>query len=839
MKRALATTFFGAFSVSLPAFLGAQIKSDAPPPSQPAAVQADVPVKQVVLFSSGVGYFEHFGTVRGDGTTELRFKTDQINDVLKSLVLQDLDHGKVSTVSYPSQEPIGKTLKSFQVDITANPTLADLLNQLRGARIDVTLKDGTAAGTIVGVEPREKPTGDKGASIISWMLNLKVGSRFRSIALEEIRDFALQDPKLEEEMDKALAALAGARDQEKKPVDISFKGQGERRVRIGYVVETPVWKTSYRLVLTDAADKSGKHPTTRPVSDSQASSDDRADRNARPPAPEDWARVETTMQHRVDQRNELVQRIDSLESQLGVQHPLVVRAKQDLETLNQAISVLAGSLNSRYRIQWHANDTGGILIQRDAKDIPPAGVKNPDPGGKLQGWAIVENQTDNDWNDVQLSLVSGRPISFIQDLYHPLYIPRPVVFPSLYASLRPQTYQGGISEDDEKKLKEQKVQEKLDRDEGRPGGGGGGAFGGQPGRRSRGAGGGLFGSEETKGQQPEPIDPTASVLTEASTAQLGELFEYTVGSVSLARQKSAMIPIVTDDVEVEKLSIFNENVLTTHPLNGARVRNTTTKHLLQGPVTVFEAGGYAGDARIDDVPPGQQRFISYGIDLNIIADANADSDPVTTETIHELKVVKGVMEITSKDQTVRTYEFQNKSDDGRTIIVEQPREVGERLVEPASAEETTLAAYRLRLKVNAHATAKLNVKTESDSHNQVEILPANTEALLAYTTDGHVPQEVRKALEEVIRLKSQLSDVAQQVEAHKKEIAAVSTEQTRIRENLKTVAPNTDYYNRLVRKLDEQESRIELAQAETADLSKKQESSKKALEDYVEKLNLE
>src|SRR5205814_7408886 len=64
---------------------------------------------------------------------------------------------------------------------------------------------------------------------------------------------------------------------------------------------------------------------------------------------------------------------------------------------------------------------------------------------KLLGWAIVENQTDNDWSNVQLSLVSGRPISFIQDLYRPLYVPRPVVQPELYASLRPQTYDAGMA----------------------------------------------------------------------------------------------------------------------------------------------------------------------------------------------------------------------------------------------------------------------------------------------------------------------------------------------------------------------------------------------------------
>src|ERR1700726_1749587 len=108
----------------------------AAPATQPADAQK-VPVKEVVLFSSGVGYFEHFGSISGASATVLRFKTDQINDILKSLVLQDLDGGKVAAVTYPSQGPLARTLKSFQLDLTTNPPLADLLNQLRGAKVIV------------------------------------------------------------------------------------------------------------------------------------------------------------------------------------------------------------------------------------------------------------------------------------------------------------------------------------------------------------------------------------------------------------------------------------------------------------------------------------------------------------------------------------------------------------------------------------------------------------------------------------------------------------------------------------------------------------------------------
>jgi hypothetical protein len=210
-----------------------------------------LPVRQVVLYSSGVGYFEHFGTVRGSGTTELRFKTQQVNDILKSLVLQDMDKGRVGVITYPSQDPVAKTLRSFQVDITNNPSLADLLNQLRGARVGLSAGTEKLAGTVLGVERKPRPVGGGDAAKVVEVafLNLVTDAGIRSVPLDEVRSFELQDPKLREELTRALGALAAARDQDKKPVQIGFSGDGERRLRVGYVVETPVWKTSYRLVL--------------------------------------------------------------------------------------------------------------------------------------------------------------------------------------------------------------------------------------------------------------------------------------------------------------------------------------------------------------------------------------------------------------------------------------------------------------------------------------------------------------------------------------------------------------------------------------------------------------
>jgi hypothetical protein len=139
MKRTLASLILASAvgSVSMLAQPPA-LHAQATQPAAAADAPQGVPVAQVVLFSSGVGYFEHAGTVQGDAQTELRFKTEQINDILKSLLVQDLDGGKVTTITYPSQDPVERTLASFQVNISGNPPLAELLNQLRGAQVELS-----------------------------------------------------------------------------------------------------------------------------------------------------------------------------------------------------------------------------------------------------------------------------------------------------------------------------------------------------------------------------------------------------------------------------------------------------------------------------------------------------------------------------------------------------------------------------------------------------------------------------------------------------------------------------------------------------------------------------
>src|SRR5260370_182427 len=206
-----------------------------------------------------------------------------------------------------------------------------------------------------------------------------------------------------------------------------------------------------------------------------------------------------------------------------------------------------------------------------------------------------------------MALISGRPISFQMDLYQPLFVTRPVVEPELFASLRPQVYGGN-----------------LEAERGAINGPAGGLPApGMPAAKAA-AAPMKDASNRAERQQalqvPRKMDDkngigfSKDVATAAVSAELGEYFQYIIKQpVSLPRQKSALLPIVNEEVKGTKVSIYNQNVHAKFPLLGLRFQNTTPLHLTQGPVTVFDDSTYAGDATIADLQPNDKRLISYAI----------------------------------------------------------------------------------------------------------------------------------------------------------------------------------------------------------------------------------
>jgi hypothetical protein len=661
------------------------------------ALAADLPVTDVVIYSSGVGFVQRTGTVKDDATVQLTFKAEQINDLLKSLVLLDLDGGKVGAVTYGAKDPIGKTLQAFAINLEDNPSLANLLNRLRGVSAEV-IANTMVTGKILGVETKKKIVKDEIIEV--EVLNLLTDAGIKSIRLEEISSIRLLDDRLNKELQDALAVLATGLDNQRKPVNIAFTGKGARRVAVGYVTEMPIWKTSYRLVLG----------------------------------------------------------------------------------------------------------------QKEAL---------------LQGWAIVENTSDADWTNVRLSLVSGRPVSFIEDLYTPLYIDRPVYEPERFASLRPMTYGAEL--------------EVADKEEGN---------GAAVDLNERTATAPAISNQRQRVQLPGiQLEPNVdglvtqntlrtysnSIETAAAAKDLGQGFIYALKDpVTLPRQASALLPIVSGGVGAWKVSISSPS--SKYPMYGLRLKNTTGVHLMGGPITVYDDDVYAGDAVIEDLQPGEDRLISYAVDLGLKVERRDDP---RAEEIVAFKLVKGNLTITRKFQ--RTVHYTAAVQDGkdRKLLIEHAFQKGWNLVAPAKADERTDTVYRFMLPVPAKDGAKLDVVEGYQDLQATLVSTIDSNTLVVYMQNGKMSPEVRAALQRVRELQAAIQDTRNQRAQAEAQIRTITEEQNRIRANMNSLDRTSDLYKRYVTKLGEQETQVEKLRATIDQLNQTEQTQRKALDDYVAGLNIE
>ncbi|HET9026747.1 MAG TPA: hypothetical protein VFN07_04380, partial [Trueperaceae bacterium] len=211
----------------------------------PGTSTADLPVTRLVLFTNGVGYFEHEGTVTGNQVLTLDVPRAAMDDLLQSLVLQDLDGGSVRPVRYTAQDPLQRVLDGYQIDVSGNLTLADVLAQARGASVSL-IGTRSVSGNVVGVERVQQPEQAQ-----RTFVTLATSTGLVRAPLDEFEEVRFDDPALKAQLDEALAAVAAHAGEASSKVSISFEGSGERRVRVAYLREMPVWKSSYRLVVGD------------------------------------------------------------------------------------------------------------------------------------------------------------------------------------------------------------------------------------------------------------------------------------------------------------------------------------------------------------------------------------------------------------------------------------------------------------------------------------------------------------------------------------------------------------------------------------------------------------
>ncbi len=583
-----------------------------------------LPIKQVVLFNSGVGYFQREGQIDGNARISLSFPVGDINDLLKSLVLQD-SKGQIGTVNYDSSDPIDKILRSFALDLTTNPTFGQILNQARGEKIEIARtdkKEGTQKliGMIVGMEMKKVPAG-KDQVVDAEFLTLNTSTGIQSIPMDQVVSVRFQNPTLESELQRALSVLASSHDTQKKTVSVGFNGEGKRDVRVGYVVERPIWKTSYRL--------------------------------------------------RIDNNNKIF----------------------------------------------------------------------------LQGWALVENTSDDDWNDVRMFLVSGKPISFKMNLYDPIYIPRPTVEPEMFASLRPPVYSGAMEKEEMAKLAKAMEGQMPQPGFGNFGPGGGGAPM-APQFRADGKNNqqNMFQMQQNfqniekalqdrardankltydelqrrrqeqvvkmdqakkKGSAVAGFNFKEGIQSVASADEVGDYYQYTIDQkITLPRQKSAMLPILDQSIEGLKVSIYNESIQAKYPLLGLKLKNTSGQPLTQGPITVYDGGIFGGDTRILDVQPNETRLLSYALDQGTEVKTETKQSP-SPDMI--FRIGSGEFSARYFVRQTKTYTIKNRSTHNRTLIIEHPIRSEWKLFEPKKPAEQTRDLYRFMVSIPSGKTITYDV----------------------------------------------------------------------------------------------------------------------------------
>jgi hypothetical protein len=327
-----------------------------------------------------------------------------------------------------------------------------------------------------------------------------------------------------------------------------------------------------------------------------------------------------------------------------------------------------------------------------------------------------------------------------------------------------------------------------------------------------------------------------SVTSQAEGRSAGELFQYNIKApVALPRQQAAMIPVVSGDIGGEKVSLYNADTDPKYPMNALRLVNDTGLHLKAGPITVFDGGTYAGDARLGEVTPGDIRLITYAVDLSI---EGARTEEIRNGSESSLTIKRGVLTITSKNRRETLYKFTSKATLPRTVLVEHPLWAGWELVAPTEPTETTRDRYRFAVPLAPGTTETLTVAQEQASGTTVALLDADAAQLMYYASQGEIPARLKEALAVTIARRRKIAELESSADGLDAERTQIHEEQGRIRGNIATLDKESPLYRRYLDELNGQENRLLELREESNRLRKSAQDAGNELKAFLDTLDL-
>ena len=450
----------------------------------------------------------------------------------------------------------------------------------------------------------------------------------------------------------------------------------------------------------------------------------------------------------------------------------------------------------------------------------------------LQGWAIAENSTDFNWNSVQLKLVAGRPISFRMDIYSPLYVTRPELLPPVHTSALPPLYEEGYSE---KLAFKEEPQSPAARRKAAPE-----ELGVMDYR--------MESSAAEPGRTAADESYSAGVSAAAGAGEQGAFFAYTIDTpVDLPKRSSALVPIVQQPVEAEALSVYGATGTAStlaggsrgsrRPLKSLHLANNTGLHLMGGPVTLFEEGMYAGDARFDDIVPGGERLISYAEDLETQV---VEEQKPLPERIVNLSIQNGVFQYVRKQRRTTVYQLINRGDKAATLMIQHPKRSGWELVQPEQAEEQTSAHYRfVRDLAPESASRQLEVVEELPQQRTTRLSNLDSGQISFYLENVDMSAELRRALTRIRSMQQELDRLQRSKNETQAEIDSIYRSQERISRNMEQLDRDSRLYRQYVAALSQQEDELSGLQSRITELNKEITSTQTELNSFMNNLDIE
>jgi hypothetical protein len=763
-----------------------------------AATAAKLPVKRVVLYKNGVGYFEHLGRVRGSGDLSIDFNSGQLNDVLKSLTVLDLGGGRITGVDYNSEEPLARRLGGLRLPLGERTTLVQFLGALRGARLEVRWGGTTVTGRLLSVESKTRTTKD--GQIIPWdeISLVSDAGEVRTAELGAGTSVRIVERDLNTEVGRYMGLVASSRLQDVRRMTISTSGSGDRQIYVSYISEVPLWKTTYRVVLPS--------------------------KNAAKPLLQGWAIVDNTVGEDWD----------------NVELSLVAGAPQSfIQQLSQPYYGRRPVVPLPESVQLTPQTHGATLIPGNGQ---LSGTVT-DPSGAAVSGATVRAYDEN--NNVVATVTTDEDGEYSFDSL-PAGNYRVEIQQTGFATanISGVSVSGGEESKQEAQLSVGATSEAFKVTAGAP------APPASPsstamksGGMAAGSLGGLLVKERGKFQAMDAATIASARAAEQAAAQareLGDLFEYKLKQpVTIRKNQSALVPILQSEIGAEKVSLWNEGSGTPRPLRALWITNSSGLTLDGGSFSVLENETFSGEGLLDAIKPGEKRLLSYAADLGVRVEARGESHP---EPVTRVQITHGVLIQHSELREKKTYTVRNEDTSSRMVVIEHPRRNEYKLANGLEPAETVAGYYRFRLPVESKKTAELAVNEVRQLDTRYALTNLTDDQVAFFLKQKTISAEIEQALRKIVAQKNVIAGFDAEIREREMENQRIFTDQQRLRENMKALKGSPEekaLLQRYTKQLDDQESRLDVLRREGADLQQKRQQAQGELNKMIEDLSVD